>query len=52
MEMTWKFLQSRHPALHSVTFVPLPVLDRRYVSWGSVLSEGAEVSFLPPLGGG
>jgi molybdopterin converting factor small subunit len=52
MATLWEILCSRHEALAAATIQPLPVLDRRYVTWDALVPDGGEVSFFPPLGGG
>ena len=48
----WDSMILAHPKLRSLSFVPLPVVNRRYESWDRPVPDGAEVSFFPPLGGG
>ena len=46
----WRALGERHARLAGHT--PAPAVNRRVVPRGTVLSEGDEVAFLPPVSGG
>jgi MoaD family protein len=50
VEDLWRALGQRHAALLAHT--PAPAVNRRVVARGTVLADGDEVAFLPPVSGG
>jgi molybdopterin converting factor subunit 1 len=48
----WKALQAELPSLRAFTRMPPPAVNRAHVDAETMLAEGDEVAFLPPVAGG
>ncbi len=48
----WSALVARHPSLAPRRAALAAAVNRRYRDWDTVLEEGDEVAFIPPVSGG
>jgi molybdopterin converting factor subunit 1 len=48
----WETVASENPRLAAYPAMPPAAVNREYVSADTVLSDGDEVAFLPPVAGG
>ncbi len=51
-EQAWQRLATEHPALAPSRPSLMASVNRRYATFETVLSEGDEVVFIPPVSGG
>ena len=52
VEEVWESLAAAHPALAPYRPVSSCAVNEEYAGFGTVLAEGDEVAFLPPVSGG
>lgn len=48
----WQQLRERHPELASYGAPPMTAVNMEYVSPDTILREGDELAFIPPVSGG
>lgn len=48
----WQTLRSNHPELASYERPPMVAINEAYADPGSLLDEGDELAFIPPVAGG
>ncbi len=51
-EEAWRQLAAQHPALAATRPSLMASVNRRYATFDTVLSDGDEVVFIPPVSGG
>jgi molybdopterin converting factor subunit 1 len=51
-EDAWRALAARHPSLSHRRLSLAAAVNRRYAAFETVLAEGDEVAFIPPVSGG
>jgi molybdopterin converting factor subunit 1 len=51
-EDAWRSLVSRHPALATRRPALAAAVNRRYAPFATVLADGDELAFIPPVSGG
>ena len=52
VEQAWVTLAAAHPALAPRREHVAAALDRRYVPFDAILTDGCELVFIPPVSGG
>ncbi len=48
----WQQLRERHPELASYAAPPMTAINMEYVSPDTILRDGDELAFIPPVSGG
>ncbi|MCL5076224.1 MAG: molybdopterin converting factor subunit 1 [Chloroflexi bacterium] len=48
----WEGLAKKHPQIQELLNVTAFAVNKEYVPWNTILNEGDEVVFVPPVSGG